>query len=74
MFRKIEQRKSFCETSLSDIACNQKCLVGLQVGRSFFSRALAISPVRTAAQTACPEEFSARARKGCEELKGQAFA
>ena len=42
--------------------------------RKFFPRALGCSPERTAGQTACPEEFLARARKVCGEAKGAGLA
>ena len=42
---------------------------GSRTAQIFPARA-GCSPERTAGQTACPEEFSARARKVCDELKG----
>jgi len=49
-------------------------MVRCSTRRTLFPRALGCSPECTAGQTACPEEFLARARKVCGELKGAGLA
>jgi hypothetical protein len=56
--------------SLSDVTVYGELAIRTQI---FLARA-GCSPERTAGQTACPEEFSARARKTCGEPKSAGLA
>ena len=55
---------------LSDVDSHRAVAIQAQI----FPARAGYSPERTAGQTACPEEFLARARKVCGELKGAGLA